>query len=982
MVSTGDLVNKFTVIRANPAAMQRLVLNVQEALLGKEYTPVNVTSPFAILTECAVTAASAAMLHTETLTQRLYPDNAVTDKEIYLHMSDKDYLNRFSTPSRGIFTFLFSLDEIVAKAVPLGDGSGNRKLIIPKHTEISVGGYTFSMQYPIVINVTNTDSISVFFDISKPSPVLTLENNRVNFSFGGYGNKKIILIDVPIQQMVITSQIAQLNNVTGLHKEFSFTDKFYYCRAFIKNAVDSEWVEIKTTHSEQVYDPNTPTAVLTVLSNSVSVRIPQIYFNNGLVKDSLRVDIYTTKGSLDLNLSGFSPDSYVARWLDHDAVGDNNFTTPLYTFSGFLILTENPVTGGSNGLSFNQLRERVITNGLDNAEKPITDEQLSTTLTAMGYDVIVNLDNITDRQILALRELPPPSNKETVTGMGCTVKVLQTRLSDLVQISTVENHGERVTIRPETLFKLQNGILSVVSDSQRNTLLDSTLTPPDILANTANEGGYYYTPFHYVLDTTGNLFDTRIYKLNSPKVVSKYLFLENTAFGLNTSTATYGVDLDPSGSGYRLLVEASVSDVYSALALDQTYVQLSFIPPGSNTRVFINGTLVSPIDGSTGKPVNNKYIYSFSLATRYDIDRNHLLLLEELQSPTNLTGVFDLVYIVRNFLPPGATASDIDNVFDASVLVGYDSASIYHGFVQEKFTIKFGDYLEHMWTRSRSVVEDVKYQRYVNDVPAVYINTVYQRDSNGNIVLTYNTITEELDFTILHEAGDPILDEFGLPIFKHRAGDVILDSNGSPMPVGGSQGMLRQIDMFLVDGRYYFATNEATVSYRKEAVDLIGNWVTNDLSIMSNYLLERSEIFYHPKVTSGLIDVIVNDQQKVQISADQTFVVEYFVRQDVYENEAIRNNLEDKTATVLTESLKNITISVSEMTERLREAGGSDVLSVNVSGFAGDVYSTVTLLDSSAKPVVGKRLTALSNKTLAVQDAIVVKFVRHLPRTS
>lgn len=981
-VTTGDLVSKFRTLRANPAAMQRLVLNVQEAVLGEQYVPINATSPFAMLVEAAITSASAAMLHAETLTQRLYPENAATNEDLYLHMSDRDYLNRFATPGRNTFTVMFYLDEVIQKAVDIGDGTGNRRLTIPRNMEFTISGYTYTMQYPINITVSPTGSLGIYYDLTKPSPVLTIENNRVDWFIGGYANKRFIMLTIPVQQFLITSQTAQLNAVTGLYKEFVFPDQFYYCRVYIRNTVDTDWTEIKTTHTELVYDTTTPTAVLKVKNNVLSIQIPQIYFNNGLVKDTLRVDIYTTKGEMNKDFSGLSPSAYTARWVDLDQVNDSQFVAPFYTFSGLMFYTENPAISGTNGLSFDALRERVITNGLDNPEKPITDEQLSTSLASLGYEVQTNVDNITDRQILAIRELAAPENAETVTGMGCSIKLLQTRLSDLVQQQTVENHDKRVTIKPTTLFRLIDGVLTPVSDAQRLTLTNSLLTPPDVLANQVNDNSYFFTPFYYVLDTTNNLFDTRVYQMDTPKANSKYLFLENTAFGMDTSTNLYGISKQDTVDGYRILIQPQVSELFKSLDLDQLFVQLSYVPPGSDNRVWINGTLISPIDGGTGKPINDQYVYSFVLNTRYDIDANHLLVLEDTQSPMDLTTTFDLVYIVKDFLPVGAGITDIDTIVNASILPDYASSSTYRGYVQEKLNVTVGTFLNHLWTRSRTVVEDVKYQRYAADVPAVYTDVVYKRDSTGNIELTYNTTTEELDYVILHQAGDAILDSNDLPIIKHRKGDIVLDSNNEPLVVSGTQGVLRQIDMFLVDGRYYFASNESTVEYKNASIERLAYWATKDLDSLANYLLERSELYYYPKQTSGLIDVVVNDNERVQIMADQTLRVELYVKQDVYDNDALRLNLEQIVPTVLAKSLTNTTISVSEMTERLREALGNDVLSVKIGGFTNDVYETVTVIDSSMKPSVGKRLTPLSNKTLAIKDAIVIKFINHLPKTA
>lgn len=980
IVSSKDLINKFVYLRGNPNAMQRLVLNVQEDITNGEHITVDPTTPFANIVESICVIGSAFMTHADTIVRKLYPANASNVEELYLHMADKDFIGRFSAPARGEIVLMLSLEEILAKAVTVN--SSIKKITIPRYTEFNIGGYTFTMQYPIDISVLPTGSINIFYDVSSPSPLYNLESNIVDWGITGIGLTKVIVLRIAVMQMAINSQTVSLNNVTGLYKEFSFVDKFYYCRAFTKNANEGTWDEIKTTHTEQVYDANTPTLVLKVLETSLAVRLPQIYFNNNVIKDTLRVDIYTTKGALEINLSGIAPDKSIARWVDRDVVGTSTYSAPLNTFSGLSLFMENAVTGGSNGLGFTELREKVITNGLTNVTKPITDEQLSNSLQQLGYNVVNNIDDITGRQFLAVRELPPPVTEETITGAGCAVKMLQIRLSDLVQYSTVEDHGERVTIKPETLFRLKNGILSLVTDTERNSLVNQVNTNPEILANTVNNDSFYYTPFHYVLDTSNNIFDTRVYSMNKPAITKKFLVESNPSMLVNSSSLTHGVYYDSFTNRYVLTIEVAATQLFKSLPVADLYLQLSYIPPGFTQRVFYNAELITPIDTNTGRPLNDRYIYNVYLDTRFDIDVNNLLLLESTQTPVNLEQSFDLVYFVKNYVPLDSTISDIDAIFDASVLNDYDGFASYRGFTHESITIEFGEYLEKLWTRSRSVVSNVLYQKYAADVPAVYTSTVYLTDSTGNVVLTYNSLEDDYDLTILHNAGDPILDENNQPVMKHKAGDVVLDANGDPVPLGGAQGMLRQFDLMLVDGRYYFANDTATVSYKEEFTKLLVNWITTDLELLSDNLLELTELYFYPKTTSGSIDVIVNSNELVKIKAEQTFRIDYYVREDVYNNNVIRAAIESKTAKVLDEVLTNSTISVFDLAERLKEEGGNDILSVIVKGFTNDEYDIITLNNPSVKPVIGKKLSVLSNKTLAVENAIAIEFISHLPRTA
>lgn len=978
MATIQELTDKFVILRANPTAMCRLALNALEDASNGTIQLVNATNPLMFLLESAASMASAGMLQDEAVVRKLYSSNAITEEELYLHMSDKDYLNRFASPARVNFTLLMSLDEIKARAVLLTDGSGVRKLTIPRHTEISIGGMAFTLQHPIDIRVLTTDGLSIHYDTSVVTPLYDLETNTVDWAYGSYAGIKFIRMTIPFYQMSILSQIAQLNNLTGLYKEYLFADKFYYCRAFTKNTLDTVWTEITTTHTEQVYDPAVATVALKVLNGKLGVKVPQIYFNNGLIKDSLRLDIYTTKGALDVDLSSYAAGSYSIRWNDYDSVNDSVYIAPLSVFSGLDVITETAVTGGSNGVTLNTLREQVITNGLNNPSLPITKDQLVSSLSAAGYKVVTNIDNVTDRQFIALRGLPRPSNKLTTSGAGVSIRLLQSSLVDLVQYSTVKNHGERVTILPSTLFKDVEGVITVVTDTERNSLLSYTNTAPDVLANSVNNAKYYYTPFYYVLDISNNLFDVRAYRLDTPAITERDFVAENTPLLVEASSKLQTVILHPSGLGYQLLIEANTNETFKAFDVDQIFLQLSFVPPGTNVRNFITGTLVSPLDSQTGKPANGRYIYSFDLLTDFDVNNLNQLVLSDSHAAINLSTRFDLSYIIKNHLPVGATTSDIDAYVNASILPGYSSTATYIGATHEQVVIKFGNRLDKLWTRGRTVVSENKYAKYSANIPAVYTENVHERDSTGNIKLVWNPSTSDYTVNLLHSIGDPVLDSLGQPVYKHKAGDIMLDNNGNPILLGGLQGLVRQVDLFLLDGRYYFATDSSTLSYKQEIGNLVEDWCVNDLSFLSNRLLERSELFYYPKITSGLVEVIVNANETAKINSDQTFRVVYYVNASVYNNDILRESIVSKTAAVIDDALKATTITVSDITGNLRSGLGDDVISVELYGLADGKYNTFTLKGDRVQPTIGKRLVVLSNQTLAVQDAIAVEFIKHL----
>ena len=341
-----------------------------------------------------------------------------------------------------------------------------------------------------------------------------------------------------------------------------------------------------------------------------------------------------------------------------------------------------------------------------------------------------------------------------------------------------------------------------------------------------------------------------------------------------------------------------------------------------------------------------------------------------------LTTEFDIVYIARNHLPVGATTSDIDNIIDDTLL---PAGSIYRGVVQEKIVLKFGDHLKHLYTKSRSVISPELYQRYTVDVPAVYEKTVFLRDSSNNIELTWNPGTEEFEYTVLHEAGDPILDTLGNPTYRHRVGDLVLNAFNEAIPIGGSRGMLRQTDIFLLDGRYYFATSDATRSYVKETVDLVAQWILTDIDTISKRLLERTTLSFNPKTTIGKLKANVGNGLIKEIEASQNFVLRLHLTKEKYDNEALRASLALTGKKTIASCLSNRTIAHSDMVAKLKAVLGDDVQAIELYSnvFSPDVYPIVTMVDDSMLPSIGKVLVALNNRTVEVQDAVSVGFLLH-----
>jgi hypothetical protein len=763
--TTSDLIPLIDRIRSNPIAIQRLMLQRLEEVTSGKVRIVDPTNPFVFLLEASCTNAAVAMMRAEALTRKQYPSVAMTQEDLYIHMSDTDFLNRFASPSKTTISILLDLNEIKEKAVLVPNTNGVKKLTIPRHTEITVADTSFTFQYPIEIKVMPHGGFIVTYDTDYPSPLYRKESNTVEWFATTVQGIQYLRMDVPLTQIKIATYTAQMNAVTGYTKSYNLDGSFYYCRAFIRrNTVVPgrriQWDEIRTTHSDQVYDPSYPTVLLKVVGKKLTAHVPHLYFTSGKILDTLRLDVYTTKGKMELNLANFEPPAFKANWVDNDDEEAGKYFSPLRTFSGLAIFGTSSVYDGGDEIEFGELRERVITRSLSSVDIPITNAQVETMVEDAGFELVVDIDNITNRQFLATREIDPPTNKSTHGGLGCSIRTLQTTMTNLAAAPTVANNGSRLTIYPNTIFKNVNNVISVVPNTQVLEWVDPAITSLEELTNILNSNDLLFTPFYYVFDASSSEFDVRPYHLDKPEVVVKYFVIENEEAYIQA--ASIGHEVVKTNAGYELYVQlrpgsgetalvgvepfqtTSIVDI-KGLPVNDVKVQLSYIPPGSTIRKFYEGQLFV---------ISGNYIVKFTLPTDFDIDASHRLMFEDVY-PADLTTQFDLAIIALN-RPPVPSA--IDEFIDAAA---YPLATSIVGLAHERFTIKFGDYLENLWVRSRSFVDSLTFDTYPTDVLATYEKDVYERDIDGNIILSWNITTSEYEYNILHWIGEPKLNVAG-----------------------------------------------------------------------------------------------------------------------------------------------------------------------------------------------------------------------------
>lgn len=958
-------------VRSDPSAVQELVLSPIEAMLDNDYDLVDPNNPFVFVLESIAYTASANIVETESLIRKAFPSLSNGVEDLYHHMSDVDYLNRFSTPAEATFKLSLSLDEVKRRAIRLDQTVS--KMTIPRDTSFTVDGYEFTLTYPIDIRVFSHGGVQIVYDVSQPNPIHTLESNSLDWQTvrfateGPLGSGKSLLLDIPAKQYKITPYYDQLNVSTGFNKAYNFEDEFYYIRVWLRDG-ENEWREIKTTHSDQIYDTEQVTATITVLDDSVQVGIPQIYFSMGKVGSNVRVDVYTTKGKINLNLEGYSPDDYQVEWEDL-SYKESETNEPIRIFSDKSMFSISHVVGGTNSLKYKELRDRVINDSLGTKNYPITENNLRSAVERYDYKVVKLIDNLTDRIYLASKQigLDIPSDNFS-SPVGTLVKLLQTSFDQLTGRRTVRDNGQRMTLESGTLFELQgDDTLRIVDDSILNQI-DGMSKENKVNYFTTNN--FFTTPFYYVLDATNQRFDLKAYHLDKPIINTKEFVAENQSAGLQLTTIRYGID--KTKDGFKLVLVTQLSEIAELLNDEDFTIILGFKISGESEPAVLKGTIL-------GRDDDGNLITEFDIDTNIDIDDKDRLISNSFKLYDDnewtlgipLSSHFDIYYMVSNYTVQGIGKNQIDDEIP-NFIKPVDGYSV----SQERLNITMGKRLDNLWTKSRTIASPMDYVRHEIDVPNVYEEDVYETDEFGAYVITFDETAQAYTRNKIHNAGDPLLDLSGNQTYKHRAGDVVMD-NGQPVIKQGRRS-LRQIDLFLLEGIFNIVDDSNIVDYIENVVNTVSVEITEEMNEIVKLRQQGTEFWYYPRSTMGNVEVLINNNAFSNMSAEQSLNVKYYLNEVGYRDMELRNTLEDLAIKTILEHLSKRTISTNAIASDIMLESGDNVLDVKVGNLGGSVnYDLVTVKDEDVNITIKKRAHVLPNDVITISDAITFEWVEH-----
>lgn len=962
-VSISDLLTRIDQVKENPSLTFRVGMDVLSEVMDGTISLVDPSNPLIHLLEVSATQTAANAQETVRTLRKQYPTLAQDESDLYHHMSDRDYLSRFASPADTTATLVLQWDQLKNQMV-LDTTEDCYKATIPRDSMITVDGVSFMMQYPVVIRLYTNGVLTVSYDNAIVSPILPLRTNIIPSRISvDNQNVQWLFFEVKVLQLQAKTVLDTITAGKRLNMSVPFTDEFYMVRAYYQNsATGKTWHEMKVTHSDLVYDVYTPTTVLQVKEGVVNISIPTVYQKSGLVSGSVRFDIFTTKGKISYNFSNYQPDAFQLKLQALDEYRDlDRYAAVLSTVSIYALINKT-VNGGSDGLTFEKLRQRVMGNSTGDPVIPITNVQLQSAVENRGFDIVKNVDTLTNRIFLATQKLPYPSDTRLLTAANISIGTILFNLEYLKDHQYVRINGKRWTLLSKNLYREDNGVIRILQDMELYDLKSNKL---DLMVRELNTNKYLYSPFYYVLDNSEAEFTTRVYELDSPKATALNFIRQNQSLQLVVNTGNYGIE--KTDAGYRLTVTTSSGAFYKQLGDNLVQAQIGFYQPNDTVMAYINGTLVGRTDA-------DERIYQFDINTNYDIDAfdnirittGSIPGLDNVSVKTNISSTFHLFYTTTS-LTPGYKPDETDRLIN-KVLLQQGAVAITH----EEIDIVFGLALKNLWSRCRSLPLDVTYKRYVSDVPLQYTEDVYGKDPvTGSI---FKVEHGRLTYLKLHGIGDVVYDENNQVVYKHRKGDVILDESGNPI-VEDINNLYKELDMFFVDGKNYFVTDEAYVNYNKEFAAVVAEWITQDVRDMQDILLEQTKIFFYPKNQLGMVNVTLVDGTASMVRSEQSLTLDLDVPPTIYADIVIRQQLSDRTIRLIDQYISGSEINIVDINAALTKLYGNSVKSFKLSGLggAGD-YRLIKVQSKDSSLCLKRNLYVQADETLIMKEDVTINF--------
>jgi len=907
----------------------------------------NATNPFTMLIETAATTSNGSTISVKNDIRKILPSLAETVDQLYTHLTDDTLANMFSVPSKtSMFFYVNTMD--LKQSGYRSPGANYVEMTIPANTYITIMKQTIvTLLNDIVVRLYDDNNIVIEQQANNSDIAI---NDIGLLTYDIYNDEEAvswIVFITNVKQVKVTTLSPAISADEGVSVTVDTTDAYFYCEvSYANNSTNNEYIRIPITHAEEFIDPTTPMAYVQLGTNMVTVKIPDVYTVTGMISGTLKINVYETKGGLYLPINKYQFADFVL------TKGDAGSSLSKAACKNIALLANagTPISGGSDGLTLSELRDSIINSTTGDIDIPTSDLQVSRLGSMDGYYVYLAKDIIGDRIYVATKNLPTVDS----TLVKCkqdvlfnTASVILSEVSDNEAVTIMEDY---FIIKSGTLFKVNNGVVSILTNSEVSYL--TTLSDAEkITYLKANK--FYYTPYQYIISSVNGNTDMRVYSLDNPSIAGFRIMSQNPSMSQNVNTSKYV--LSRTTTGYKLSISLKTDSNFDALDKNYVNVQLAIPLKGGEVNVYINGSY---------DVVNDVYHFPIESSMYVDAD-DYLTVVNGLSTLTSKTVSLSsdcYLYVYTT----DATITD-PTKFLVGEVYRENGSRTHVVFSKEKISLQFGKHVENLWNRVYNTYTGRKYKTYAFDYPKRYTEDVYVTNANGSIY-TSSTVNGEtvLVKNLLYSKGDIVVDENGNTVYEHKVGDTILDGNNNPI-VDVYSGIQRFIDIIMLEYEFKVANSSPYVEYLSTCLDILDMYIFTDMVGYNKTFIDQTQLVY--KSLKSCLDVtLTNTSLTYNVGYLISPTVTLYLNTSESPTSVELNNYRDTVGKIIDGYLDKSVIYLSDIKNDIIAKLGSNVLSVKIAGMdTSNNSEVITVGKSSNKLVLSKLLEFSATNDLEVK---------------
>ncbi len=936
-------------IRFNPVKIQRNVLDAIEINAEANITLTDPTNPFLMLMEANISLTNDALNENVVNLRRTYPSLATKATDLYHHISDIEAINMYAVPSKAVMLITVNLKQLIESGYEV-----DNKILatIPEFTYITVDNTKFTILNNIRITyfkdskkinieqLTSTNDIAIK-DIGVLKNIITVDENNnswVQFETLVRQTERHVIEDSIISGM-------------GFKKEVILDDQYYTTNVFVKNQMSNNvWKKINVSHSDIVFDPNIPTIHIKVLDDRVIYSVPEIYLLNNTITGSIKLEIYTSKGKLTLNLHKIPVNEYIltlGNTTDDEstAVMENIITIPS---------SRNILDGGRDQRTMEELRTTIIENTTGQNTLPITQNEIEEISSYDGFNVTRVLDVVTDRYFIATKSIPEPLDKKVKSKMDVflnKIHIISDEYSNNDFIKPLSRN--RLVMRSGTTFINENNVVKPLSNTEYKTLKNLTSLE---LVKTLSENKYFVTPFYYITDIISGSVKSRIFDFDSPKLSNLTILSKNTN---EVSANVEQYTTYTNSKGFVLVFTVVGNSKYEEINTSNIKAQLSIKLPNS-----VNDTQFY----ATMDPVT-KYL-KFEIATDFFVDEvDHITILNGNSELKDLT--MDLISNISLIIYTN-DPNIVKTSYSVTNDIVYDKDINIMALSKETLELNLGKEFKYLWNNVSTDYTERKYSTYKDNVPMTYVEDIYDVHEDGSIFTPVDTDDDgecdDIEYNILHHKGDLMYDDEGNQLYKHSKGDVKHDDRGNPV-IDGYSGIIRYLDILMLEYEYTLTLTVSYTDYKENVLKLLRLYIDKNMSDLNERMLDNTAIFYSPSRTNANSEINVGLNKFLISSVVRPKVVLYILKSSPILNDKI-SYLRSIIGMIIHKHLDTNNINLNTIKDDIIFTFGDGVKGVKILGLDGELELEIFKVNfGSSKLSMAKKISYdVSNNIMIEYD--------------